>query len=95
MLHMLRGIPIEHPQPGLGNEYHIQSGGSRVCLPHRVQLAGLASRVVIGVEVNFCPDAVDEALPRVNWGGPEEAIQLIGADGPWRDPQTTKLEALE
>ncbi len=27
-----------------------------------------------------------------SWG-PDEAVQLIGGDGPWRDPQVTKAEA--
>jgi glucose-6-phosphate 1-dehydrogenase len=40
---------------------------------------------------------LDDATPLYTYDpgtwGPEEATQLIGSDGPWRDPQVTKAEA--
>ncbi len=32
-------------------------------------------------------------VARAGWG-PEEAIQLTGPDGPWRNPQLAKLDPL-
>ena len=46
-------------------------------------------RIVQGILDNAAPLYTYEPG---SWG-PDEATQLIGADGPWRDPQVTKVES--
>jgi glucose-6-phosphate 1-dehydrogenase len=52
---------------------------------------------IVDAQWRIVQHILDDATPLYaydpgSWG-PEEATQLIGADGPWRDPQVTKAEA--
>jgi glucose-6-phosphate 1-dehydrogenase len=51
---------------------------------------------IVDAQWRIVENILDNATPlytyRPGSWGPDEAIQLIGADGPWRDPPVTKIE---
>ena len=51
---------------------------------------------IVDAQWRIVENILDNATPLYTYNpgswGPDEATQLIGADGPWRDPQVTKAE---